>query len=95
MAWDLTYLIVHVAAMTGVAVLYRRAPDEIQKIFLLLTGTAMAVYVGADVAALFGAEPVWPVRMIASRVEHTAMLLYITRQVWIRTEICRSLKLLR
>lgn len=91
MAWDLTYLIVHTAALVGVIVLWRHAPDAIQQIILIVLATAMIVYLGADLWALAGEARVWPVRLIASRVEHTAVLIYILRLVWVKTAICQYL----
>jgi hypothetical protein len=92
MIWEFNYLFVHVAALAGVWLLYPTAPDAIQKLCLLILAAAILVYIGADIAALCGADPVWPIRLVASRIEHSAMLIYIFRQIWIKSEICQFLK---
>ena len=92
MTWDIIYLTVHVVALMGMFVLFRKTPDTLQFAFLCLLMFSGGVYLGADVFALMGNETVWPIRLIASRFEHTAVLLYLLRQVWIKTNICQSLK---
>lgn len=90
--WDFNYLLVEIAMLIGVWLLYQSAPDVIQKITLVLIGIAASVYVAADVAAIAGLNPVWPIRLVASRIEHFGVGVYIFRQVWIKSEICRHLK---
>lgn len=90
--WDINYLIVHIGILIGVWMLFDSAPDVIQKITLWIIGAAALIYIIADVAALAGVDPVWPIRVLASRVEHVAVGIYIFRQVWIKSEICKFLK---
>lgn len=90
--WDINYLIVHIGILAGVMVLFKTAPDAIQKVCLFGLWIAAAVYIGADVAALAGVDPVWPIRVVASRFEHIAVGIYIFRQVWIKSAICQYLK---
>lgn len=90
--WDINYLIVHLGILVGVWMLFDSAPDVIQKITLFIIGLATVVYIIADVAALSGVDPVWPIRVIASRIEHAAVGVYIFRQVWIKSDICKFLK---
>lgn len=90
--WDINYLIVHLGILVGVWMLFDSAPDAIQKIILFVIGVSAVIYILADVAALFGVDPVWPIRVLASRIEHIAVGVYIFRQVWIKSEICKFLK---
>ncbi len=90
--WELNYLLVHLGILIGVWVLFGSAPDAIQKIILFVLGVSASIYIGADLAALAGVDPVWPIRVVASRIEHFAVGIYIFRQVWIKSEICQYLK---
>lgn len=90
--WDINYLLVHAGILAGVLVLFPTAPDVIQKLTLAAIGGAAAIYISADVLALAGVSPVWPIRLVASRIEHFAVGIYIFRQIWIKSEICQSLK---
>lgn len=90
--WDINYLLVHVSILLGVLVLFPTAPDAIQKMTLAVIGISAAIYISADVAALAGVSPVWPIRLVASRIEHFAVGIYIFRQIWIKSEICQFLK---
>lgn len=90
--WDLTYLLIHVAALVCAFLLLREAPDWIQKLIIGLMIAAAVVYIASDIVVLSGERRAWVVRVMASRVEHTAVLLYLFRQVWIRTGTCQYLK---
>lgn len=90
--WEINYLIVHAGILAGVWILFPTAPDVIQKITLTALGVAALTYIAADIAALAGVHPVWPIRMVASRMEHFAVGIYVFRQVWIKSEICQLLK---
>lgn len=92
MYWDLTYLLVHVLALGCAFLLLREAPDWIQQLVIGLFIASSTVYICADLVVLTGEKRAWVVRLIASRVEHTAVLLYLFRQVWIRTGACQFLK---
>ena len=90
--WDINYLLVHVGIFAGAVVLYEQAPDAIQKLTLFVIGLASVIYISADVAAISGLDPVWPIRVVASRIEHVAVGIYIFRQIWVRSQICQLLK---
>lgn len=92
MMWDITYLLVHLAALGGVIALFRETPDRLQQIVMGVLVGAMLVYIGADLVVLSGEKRAWVVRLLASRFEHAAVLLWIFRLVWIRTDVCQSLK---
>ena len=92
MLWNLTILVVHIAALIGVALLIRHTPDKLQKGIIWVLLMAMVIYIGSDIAVLAGVDKAWMIRLPASRVEHFAVLLWLVRQVWIKTELCKSLK---
>ena len=93
--------LVHLAALYVVLLLWRHAPDIVQKIFLVVTFGAMGAYLFSDFLMLYGVgdgrelwgiEKVWPVRVVASSVAHGALLIYLARQWWIKTETCKAIK---
>ena len=93
--------LVHLAALYVVLLLWRQAPDIVQKIFLVVTFGAMGVYLFCDFLVLYGVrdgrelwgiEKVWPMRVVASSVAHGALLIYLARQWWIKTESCKEIK---
>lgn len=93
MDWELTYLAIHIAALVGAALLFwRDTPDAIQKLIMGVLIAAMAVYIGADIWALAGEKRVWPIRLVASKIEHAAVLVWIFRLIWVRTGTCQYLK---
>lgn len=101
-----TMLLVHLAAAFACLYLWRRAPDHVQLGILAVIFVGMGVQVfssflqlygvgeNGTVLVVFGMEfhKVWPVRLIASSIEHLAVLLYLVRQVWLTTGICAVLK---
>ena len=95
MGWELTYLFVHICALYGAVILFRGTPDHIQRVVMGVLICSMLVYIGADIVVLSGEKRAWVVRLIASRFEHTAVLLWLFRLVWIGTGTCRSIKSLR
>ena len=95
MTWEITYLLIHLAALGCGIILIRNTPDWIQQLIVGLIITSAAVYIASDLVVLSGEKRAWVVRLVASRVEHTAVLLYLFRQVWIRTGACQSIKSLR
>jgi len=93
--------LVHLAALYVVLALWRHAPDIVQKIFLVVTFGAMSIYLFCDFLALYGVgrgrelwgiDKVWEVRVVASSIAHGALLIYLARQWWIKTESCKSIK---
>lgn len=91
-AESLVYLLVESVALAGILVLAKRTPDMIQLFVLAVGFFGMVVFIFANIAGLLGYHPIWPIRLIAYRIEHAAFLLYILRQVWIKSNICQSLK---
>ena len=90
--WGPTYLVMHFLAMGCAIYLARRTPDSLQFGIVCLMLVAMAVYIVADLVMMSGEPRAWMVRFIASTVEHIGVLLYLFRQVWIKTETCQLLK---
>lgn len=98
------YLLVHLAVMVVVVALWRRAPDPVQRAFLIVAGCAMAVYLFGDFLAIYGIDnkrggkeflgisALWQVTSVAGAFAHGALLLYFGRQWWIKTEMCKQLK---
>lgn len=97
-------LLVHLAALYVVVLLWRHAPDIVQKFFLLACAGTMLVYLFADALALYGIDnrrggvefmgisALWEVKSVAGAVAHGALLVYLVRQWWIKTEACKTLK---
>lgn len=83
MSWEFTMLFVHVAALYGLFMLYRRPPCWMQKLVVVVLFLAMSVFALAQVAVLTGAIPEGrPVLRIAFALEHLAVLLWIFRLVY-------------
>lgn len=103
---DATMLLVHLAAAAACLYLWRRAPDLVQLVILVVIFISMGIHafcsflelvgVGRDGVSLllWGHEftKVWPVRLIASAVGHLGLLTYLVRQVWLTTGVCAILK---
>lgn len=97
-------LFVHLAALYVVVILWRRAPDVVQRIFLLIAVGALVLYVFADLLAIYGIDDRrggkeflgidarWQVTSVAGAIAHGALLVYFARQWWIKTEACKTLK---
>jgi hypothetical protein len=79
MTWHVTMLFVHLAALGAVVVLFRQAPDRIQRIVLGLLACSQAIIVGAYVCALTGAWWHWMVLRMGYELEHIAVLVYVLR----------------
>lgn len=79
MTWDLTMLFIHAAVMLALGVLYRHAPDTVQRLILglLIVSTGVLCYFYA--ASVFGQSQHWMWVRIAHGVEHSAVLLYVLR----------------
>ena len=100
-------LCVHLAALYVVLVLWRHAPDIVQKGFLVVVGIAVLTYLCADMLALYGVDnrrggravlgidALWQVTSVAGAIAHGAVLVYLARQWWIKTQACKLLKDLR
>lgn len=86
------YLFADLLLLLGLLALIKRAPDMIQTVMLVVSCSAALIYISAGILALSGYDPVWPVRVVASQVEHIAIYLYVFRQLWIKSEICRLVK---
>lgn len=90
MTWDLTLLAVHIVAALGFTSLYCSAPDWLQKLVLglLISSSLILVYVYAVEAFSDGAF--WLVKLIALKVEHLAVLLYLFRLIFRERMQCRN-----
>lgn len=89
---NLLPIVAYVAALVACFWLARKAPDKVQLIFLTVIGCAMVVYIAADLAVLFGARRMWEIRAIGTSFMFFGVLVYLMRQLWLSTEICKSLK---
>lgn len=89
---DLLPLIAYIMALVAVVWLGLRTPDYVQLGFLTVVGCAMVIYIGADVAMIFGARRIWEIRAIGNSFLFFGLMIYLLRQVWIKTDICRSVK---
>ena len=100
----IAYTIIHLCAMGILVLLWRHAPDVVQRILLVVIFMAMSVHLLADVMMLagidnrrggeelFGFDRVWPVRGVAYAFGHAALLIYLVRQWWIKSHICDAVK---
>ena len=79
MLWDLTLLIVNVAALVCAIGLFRRAPCAIQKTAIGLVVVAMLIHSAALMFMLYGVEGAWRVRRVAGILEHLGVLLIVFR----------------
>ena len=100
-------LLVHFAALCVVIALWRHAPDPVQKGFLFVAGAAEVTYLFADFLTLYGIDnrrggldvlgidALWQVTSVAGAIAHGALLIYLVRQWWLKTQACKLLKELR
>jgi len=96
--------LVHLAALYVVLLLWRHAPDPVQRIFLLIAAGAIFCYLFADALAIYGIDnkrggkefmgidALWQVTTVAGAIAHATLLLYLARQWWIKTETCKAIK---
>ena len=101
---DIIYMLVHVAALGVILALWKHAPDGVQRAFLVLAAVAMVLYLFGDMLSLYGidnkrggkeflgVDALWQVGSIAGAFAHTALLAYLVRQWWIRTQMCEELR---
>jgi len=92
MSWRIIYLIIDTGMVAAALILWPRAPDIMQRVMLTLVVSAGLIYASADILGIASELKVWKIKVIASRFEHFAMLVYLLRQMWIRSEICQSVK---
>jgi hypothetical membrane protein len=88
-AWDLTLLAVHIFAAYGAAMLYCTAPDWMQKLVLANLIAAELVLVGVFAYDAAGQPLHWMVKLLAYKVEHIGVLLYIFRLLFVERVSCR------
>lgn len=88
---DYATILVHGMAIVCAVFLLRDVPDWLQGVVIAMFIVSGAVYVFADLAIAGGERRAWVVRVVASRIEHASVLLYLFRQVWIRTGVCKFL----
>jgi hypothetical protein len=93
MVEDFLPLIAYAAALAAVIWLGRKPPDYVQLAFLTVVGCGVALYAAADVMGLLnGGKRVWELRAIGSSILFFGLMIYLLRQLWLKTDICRSLK---
>ncbi len=79
MTWHLTQLGVHLAALVALAMLWRAAPDVLQRVALALLMVSMAIAAWGFASAIGGFDISWMVRRLASELEHLGVLVYVFR----------------
>lgn len=79
MAWDLTMLLVHAAALFALGAIYKHCPDRIQRAVIWILAFSNIVFLAANAAALSGNPLHWQITRLAHELEHNAMLLYVFR----------------
>ena len=81
MTWNVTMLLIHLAVLGALGVLWRHAPDVMQKAVLgLFIGSTM-IFMWASVATLARWPDDWiaGAKLLASAVEHLAVIVYVLR----------------
>jgi hypothetical protein len=81
-AWHLTLLAVHIAALVGAGYLYRSAPCWMQKLTVLGIVVAMLVISVAYALAVLDVWGWWLVVVVGLSIEHLAVLLYVFRLIY-------------
>lgn len=79
MTWDITQLGVHLAALAALVMLWRAAPDNLQRLALALLMLSMAITAYGYGSAIGGFDISWMVRRFASELEHLGVLVYVFR----------------
>lgn len=91
MSWNLTLLAIHILAAYACASVYCSAPGWMQKLVLGLLIVSSLVLVSVFACELFNEDYPWQVKHIAFKIEHSAVLLYLFRIVFIERLSCRRL----
>lgn len=101
---NLIYLLAHVAVLVVLVALWKRAPDNVQRTFLVVAACSILVYLFGDALAIYGIDnrrggpevmgisALWEVTSVAGALAHAALLIYFARQWWIKTEMCKYVK---
>lgn len=99
-AWRIVYLSISSGMVAAAIYLWPNVPNGmpgswmLQKIVLTLVIVSGFIYGMADIIGMWSPETkVWPIKVIASRIEHFAMAVYLVRQIWIDSPLCKSLRL--
>lgn len=79
MTWNVTMLFVHLAALCALGVLFRDAPDILQKLVLGALICAAVVMSYYYAARLFDLDCTGYLAGVAHEIEHAALLLYVFR----------------
>lgn len=104
---DFGQFVIHLAMVLFCVFLWRRSPgerqpDTVQRLLLVGVAFSFALYALCDGLALFGLtrwddpvlgfEKLWQVRLFAANIGKTALMLYLVRQIWIKTSFCDAVK---
>lgn len=89
MSWDITTLMVHLAALVLLVLLARRPPDPLQFMVVWTLILAFCIHVAAAAIALSGGYVHWSVSRIALQLEHVAVLLYVFRLFYLEC-VCKN-----
>ena len=81
MMWNVTMLLIHVAVLGALAVLWRHAPDLLQRVVLGTFIAATMVFMWAAVVSLARWDADWieGAKKIAGAIEHIAVICYVFR----------------
>lgn len=86
MAWEITLFFVHLAALAGCVVLYRKAPCWMQRLVVCGLGLGMLFMCIAYAATLQAAWWWWYMALAGFAIEHVAVLLYVFRIIYQGTQ---------
>lgn len=79
MTWNLTLLAIHCAALVALGMLWRAAPDHLQRVALVLLGASMLITTWAYAGAVAGWDVTYQVKRLAGELEHLGVLIYVFR----------------
>lgn len=82
MIWNITMLVVHLAALAGFLFLYREAPCWMQRLAIAGFALAMAICSIGFGVGLAGEWWYWHIVMLGLAIEHFSVLLYVFRLIY-------------
>lgn len=82
MAWNLTFLLVHLLALYAFGALYRRAPCWQQRLVMMGLIFAMLTLSISCAFSINGYQAGWHIFILGLTIEHIAVLLYAFRLVY-------------
>ncbi len=82
MAWNISFLVIHLLYLAGVIALYRHAPCWMQKVTLFGLGITMVLMSIGYAAGAAGYWWSWHIMASGLAIEHLAVMIYIFRLIY-------------